>query len=126
MAQAQHGWEIEQRYPKGSLQASQVYLAINQVALNLSTYDLPWQQFVDTGHTHVQQFDAAISKSPCHQQGPELVLSNCLTKEPAAITAYQTARTVVLGETSDLTTTMSNDDATMKVIVNEAQAYSTN
>lgn len=126
LAQAQHGWEIEQRYPKGSVQASQMYLAINQISLDLSTFDLPWQQFVDTAHTHVQQFDGAIFKSPCHQQGPELVLSNCLTNEPAAIAAYKTARTMVVDNASDVSNTMGNDDTTMKSLVDQAQAYSTN
>src|SRR2546423_5964473 len=32
LAKAQRGWTMEQRYPRGSLQANEVYLAINDVA----------------------------------------------------------------------------------------------
>jgi hypothetical protein len=57
LERARHGWEMEQRHPKGSLQSSQIYVAINQISLDLSTYDLNWQPMPDQGRSHLDAFD---------------------------------------------------------------------
>jgi hypothetical protein len=53
LERVRHGWEMEQLHPKGSLQSSQIYLAINQVSLDLSNYDLNWQPIPDRGRSHL-------------------------------------------------------------------------
>jgi hypothetical protein len=121
LERARHGWEMEQRHPKGSFQSGQVYFAINQVSLEISTYDLDWQSMPDQGRSHLTAFDKAIAQSPCVQRRTELT---ACAEQPTAIRAYQVARPVVEARMIDAESTLKNDDAAMEAIVDQAQSYS--
>jgi hypothetical protein len=121
LERARHSWEMEQRHPKGSLQSGQVYLAVNQVSLDLSTYDLDWQALPDQGRSHLKAFDKAIAQSPCAHGYTELT---ACAEQRTAIHAYQVARPVVEARMADAEATLKNDAAAMKAIVDQAQAYS--
>ena len=122
LARARRLWAKEQTFPAGSLQAGQVDLAIGQVSIQLETFDLPWENTMAMGRDHIKQYDEAIAKSLCrHKADP--ALTNCFEQD-AAVQEYQAARPVVLGRVDDLEATLSADKATMKEIVDQADAYS--
>jgi hypothetical protein len=123
MGKAQRGWTMEQRYPRRSLQANEVYLDINQVAMDLSTYDLEPQQVPERGRTHLQEFDMAIARSPCRQD-PDPALTNCL-QQPEAIKVYEAGKVMVQKRMDDIKATLARDNAAMKAIVDQARAYQT-
>lgn len=120
LERARHGLEIQQKYPKGSLQASQVDLAIIQIQVQLQGYDINWDGVPERGRTHVHQFDTDIGQSVCRTNP---ALDNC-TKQPAAVQAYQTVRAIVLRRSDDIETTLKKDEAAMKAIVEQAGTYS--
>ena len=122
LARARQLWEKEQTFPRGSLQAGQVDLAIGQVSIQLDTFNLPWENTLDMGRDHIKKHDDEIDRSLCRQK-PDPVLTNCLEQD-AAIQAYQAARPVVLKRIDDLVATLNTDKAAMKAIVDQAEAYS--
>ena len=122
LARARQLWEKEQTFPRGSLQAGQVDLAIEQVSIRLDTFNLPWENTLDTGRDHIKQHDEEIASSLCrHKSDPGL--TNCFEQD-AAVQAYQAARPVVLKRIDDLEATLSADKLTMKGIAEQADAYS--
>ena len=122
LERARHGLESEQNFPKGSFKAGQVAFAVGQIQFRLQSYDNNWNGIPEQGRTHIRQFDTAISQSLCRAQEN---LANC-AQQPAAVQAYQASRTLVLRRGDDIEATLKSDDAAMKVIVAQAQAYSTN
>jgi hypothetical protein len=122
LERARRGLESEQKHPKGSFKAGQVAFAIGQIQFQLQSYDNNWNGIPEQGRTHISQFDTAISQSLCRTQKN---LADC-ARQPAAVQAYQAGRILVMRRGDDIEATLKNDDSAMKVIVAQAQAYSTN
>lgn len=120
MTAARHDLNIQKNYPKGSVQASQVAVRISQLSVQLTQFDIPWGQYLDRGHTHIGQFDAAISASPCHAGQEQL--SACV-QELDAEKNYQAAKSIVLREMDDVGSTIKQDTDEMNQIDHEASAY---
>ena len=118
--QAQRQWVTEQKYPRTSFQAGQLEFAVSHTAFNLNLYDNAWDTMVSQGHDHLQQFDAAIAASPCHQSP---TLPHC-TNQPAAIQSYEVAKPVVQKRIDEIASTLKSDAATMKGITDQALDYS--
>jgi hypothetical protein len=119
LERARHGLEIQQRYQKGSVQAGQMGVAINQIEVQLQVYDNPLYMLPEQYRTHIRQFDIAIAQSICHVQKN---LPNC-AQQPDAVQAYQSVRTLVLRRADDIEMTLKKDDAAMKAIVAQADGY---
>ena len=119
LAAARHDLDVEGTYPKGSVQRGQVDVRINQLDGQLTQFDIPWGQNVDRGRMHLQEFDDAIAKSPCHTT--QDTLSNCAREQEAEAT-YSSAKGVLQGELNDLEATIKNDTNAMNAIVKEADA----
>ena len=119
LAKARKDLDIEHTYRRGSYAASQGDFAISQLQFQLSSVNFNWMDMPSTGRAHLKEFDAAIAQSPCSAQ-PDL--SHCAA-QPAAVRAYQTARTVVAKRCDDVEATMKNDDAAMKSLVEQAEQY---
>jgi hypothetical protein len=75
---------------------------------------------VSQGHVHLQEFDAAIAESPCHQSP---TLPHC-ANQPAAIQAYEVAKPVVQERIDDIACTLKSDAATLEGITDQALDYS--
>lgn len=120
--QAQRQWAAEQKHPRGSFQAGKLQFAVSQTTFNLGLYDNDWNVSVSQGNEHLQQFDVAIARSPCHQNP---TLQHC-TEQPAAIQAYEAARSVVQKRLNDIDSTVKTDAATLKGLTDQAQDYSLN
>jgi hypothetical protein len=120
--QAQRQWAAEQKHPRGSFQAGQLQFAVSQTAFNLGLYDNDWKGNASQGHERLQQFDGAIAKNPCHQNP---TLQHC-TEQPAAIQAYEAARSVVQKRLYDIDSTVKTDSVTLKGLTDQAQDYSLN
>jgi hypothetical protein len=118
--QAQRQWAAEQKYPRTSFQAGQLDFAVSHTAFNLNLYDNAWDNMVSQGRVHLQQFDAAIAESPCHQSP---TLPHC-GNQPAAIQVYEAAKPVVKKRIDDIASTLKNDAATMKGLTDQALDYS--
>ena len=80
------------------------------------------QDALSAGRDHLKQYDQEIAKSLC-QHKPDPGLTYCFEQD-SAVQAYNAARPVVLKRIEDLEATLSADKATMKGIVDDAQAYS--
>ncbi|MGF6409573.1 hypothetical protein [Paraburkholderia sp. MM5482-R1] len=119
LAAAQHDLEIERGYSRGSVPAAQVDTRINQLGVQLTQFDISYGQNVDLGRMHLQEFDAAIAKSPCHISHD--ALSNC-SREQEAEAAYQDAKVIVQRETDDIEATIKRDAEAMKRIIAEANS----
>jgi hypothetical protein len=117
---AQRQWATEQKYPRTSFQAGQLQFAVSHTAFNLNLYDNPWDSMVSQGHDHLQQYDAAIATSPCHQSP---TLPHC-ANQPAAIRSYEVAKPVVRKRIDEIASTLKSDAATMKGITDQALDYS--
>jgi hypothetical protein len=116
---ARHDLEIERGYPRGSVQAAQVDVRINQLGVQLTQFDIPYNQGLDRGRMHLQEFDAAIAKSPCHAS--QDALSNC-SRERDSEVAYHDAKIILQGELDDIAGTVRRDTDTMSGIVKEADS----
>jgi len=119
LAAMRHDLEIEQTFPKGSVQRGQVDVRINQLNGQLTQFDIPWEQLLDRGHTHLDQFDAAIAQSPCHTGQDQL--SAC-GQQLEAEKNYQAAKTILLGELSEVGASLKQDADEMNRITKEADA----
>jgi hypothetical protein len=117
LAAARHDLEIEQSYPRGSVQRGQVDVRINQLGVQLTQFDIPWGQLMERGHTHLSQFDAAIAQSPCHNGQDQL--SAC-GQQREAEKNYQAAKTILVSELSDVETSLKQDTDEMNRITKEA------
>lgn len=111
--------EIEQTFPKGSVQRVQLDTRINQLNIQLTQFNIPWEQNLDLGHTHLNQLDAAIAKSPCHTGQDQL--SSC-GQQLEAEKNYQAAKTILLGELGDVEASLKQDTEEMNRITKEADA----
>lgn len=120
LAKARHALEVEQRYPRNSVQASQVSVDISQINISLQTYDNQWRAVPEQGRSHLKDFDIAIASSLCKH--PDALLSNC-SAQSAAIQLYQTAKPIVEQRISDIESTIRADQARMAVIVKRAEDY---
>jgi division protein CdvB (Snf7/Vps24/ESCRT-III family) len=122
LARARQLWEKEQTLPRGSYEGGQVAYAIRQVSFQLESFNYPLEDAPKVGRDHIKQYDEEIAKSLCqHRSDP--ALTNCFEQD-AAVQAYHAARPVVLKRMDDLDATLSADKATMKGIVDAADAYS--
>jgi outer membrane murein-binding lipoprotein Lpp len=116
---ARHDLEIERGYPHGSVQAAQVDVRINQLGVQLTQFDIPYNQGLDRGQRHLQEFDAAIAKSPCHTS--QDALSNC-SLERDSEAAYHDAKVILQRELDDIATTVKRDTDAMNGIIKEADS----
>jgi hypothetical protein len=117
LAAAQHDLEIEHKYSHGSVQAGQTDVRINQLGVQLTQFDIPYSQALDRGRLHLQEFDAAIAKSPCHTS--QDALRNC-SRERDSEAAYHDARAILQAELDDIAGTVKRDEDAMNGIIKEA------
>lgn len=120
LVKARRALEIEQRYPRNSVQASQVSVDISQINVNLQAYDNQWRAVPEQGRSHLKDLDMAIASSLCKH--PDAPLSNC-SAQPAAIQLYQTAKPIVEERIAEIESTIRADQATMAAIVQQAEDY---
>ena len=114
-------WEKEQTFSRGSVHAVQVDVAIGQVSIQLDSFNIPRENLLNVGRDHIKQYDGEIAASIC-QRRPDPALSHCFEHD-AAVQAYQAALPVVLERIGDLEVTLKADRATMKSVVDQADAY---
>lgn len=117
LAAARHDFEIEQSYPRGSAQRGQVDVRINQLGVQLTQFDIPWEQLLERGRTHLGQFDAAIAQSPCRNGQDQL--SACGQQRQAAKN-YQAAKAILVADLSDIETSLKQDADEMNRITKQA------
>jgi hypothetical protein len=120
LAKARHALEAQQKYPRHSVQASQVSVAISQIEVNLQVYDTSWGNLPEQGRSHLRELDAAIARSPCNRPGTQL--SSCMA-QPEAIRMYQAVKPMVERRSADIEATLKADDAAMAAIVKQADDY---
>jgi len=119
LAAAQHDLEIEHKYSHGSVPAAQVDVRINQLGVQLTQFDIPYSQALDRGRLHLQEFDVAIARSPCHTS--QDVLSNC-SRERDSEAAYHDAKVILQAELDDIAGTVKRDTDTMNGIIKQADS----
>jgi hypothetical protein len=120
LERARHGLQMQQKHPRGSVSANEVEVAIIQLQVDLTQYDLDWESVQERGATHLREFDNAIAQSPCAHGHPDLL--HC-AGQPAAIQAYEAAKPVVQKHGADVAATLKNDTATMQGLVSAARKY---
>lgn len=119
LAAARHDLEVQKTLPRGSYAASQTDFRINQTAFQLGQFDFPYSNFVDEAKGHLRDMDQAIANSPCRSKAD---LAGC-QRESAAETGYLKAKSIVESEMRDVSSTIARDDAAMKAISQQADAY---
>jgi len=119
LAKARDGLKIQQKYPRGSVNANQVAIQIGQIEIGMRGYDIRWENVPPQGRRHLQELDTAIAKSPCSASAQ---LSNCAS-QPEAIKAYQAAKPSVERRLTEIDAILKADRATMAGIVTQANDY---
>jgi hypothetical protein len=122
LAKARKDLEIQHTYRRGSYTADQGSYAVNQIQFRLNSVNYSWLNMPDTGRAHLREFDAAIAHSPCAAQPG---LPHCAA-QPAAIRAYQNARSLVAKQCDDVEATIKKDDAAMKALADQSDQYTRN
>lgn len=120
LAKARHGLEAQRKYPRHSVQASQLSVTISQVEVNLQVYDNAWENLPEQGRSHLRELGAAIAHSPCNRLGTQL--SHCMA-QPKAVRAYQAVKPIVERRSADIESTLKADGAAMGAIVKQAVDY---
>jgi len=120
LAKARRGLDVQQRYPRNSLQASQIAVDISQIEVRLQTYDTQWELVPDQAHAHLRDMDLAIAQSLCNHSGA--ALSHC-AEQLDAIRSYQAVKPIVERGVADIKATLDADHAAMDAIVRRANAY---
>lgn len=120
LAAARHDLEIQKTLPRGSYASGQVDFRINQISFQLNQFDFPYSSFINEAKGHLQDADQAIANSPCHTTNDNL--AGCQL-ESRAEAEYLKAKVTVESEMRDISSSIAQDNAAMKAISQQADAY---
>lgn len=110
---------IEQTFPKASYPASQVDFRIGEIDFQLHQFDMSWGNSIAQGRDSVQKLDAAAAAIPCAAHAN---LDACVALKSAE-DSYAVSKGRFLANLQDIEAASARDEAKMKAIHDQADAY---